>query len=119
MRKTRVITGLILSLMIFSQSVLAVSASCALMIPPYDHVVADTNADPHAGHHMEADQIGDESDTCCKGGYCSLGGCLSLSAIYSTELTVPVTVPRRPSGMDPHAPPFRSLDSLYRPPIVI
>jgi len=119
MQVTRVLAGLILSLMIFSQSVLAVSAPCSSMASAAESVATDMGPDSHAGHHMKADVKEDQGDSCCDGGYCSVSGCLSLVAVFSPDTPVSLAVSGGAIGQSVHASPTTHRESLYRPPIVV
>ena len=112
----RLIPGLLLSLVIVSQSLLAVAAPCFQLVAPSHSVPAATADDPHAGHHLDDAPAG-ETASCCDGGYCSLGGCLPFSALASGELAVPLpfsapVAPARGISMEDAGP-----ETLYRPPI--
>lgn len=107
---------LLLALMIVSQSVLAVALPCSHLGPgPGSHTM-DMTADPHAGHHMDAPS--DETAApCCRGGYCSMSGCLPPVAPVAIDIQLPRPVPVT-AGPAPDAL-FAGTDpeTLYRPPI--
>ncbi len=117
MNRLPVITGWLLSLLIISQSLLVVAAPCSALAPETGAPVADSFADPHAGHHMVMDVEEADESSCCEQGYCSVGGCLSVSALASTDMSLSL-----PTFADVDIP-FHSLapsshtESPFRPPI--
>ena len=109
-------TALLLSTLLFCQSMLAVSAPCAaLTSADQAHHGETAMADTHAGHAMASDSAA--GDNCCDGGYCSISGCLPLSTLASSHLHISLPVP----GTVDHSvlAAFEGLapGPLYRPPI--
>ncbi|KAA1194362.1 hypothetical protein F0M18_02725 [Pseudohalioglobus sediminis] len=113
--------ALICALTLCLQGVTGVSMPCTTSTPVnqpemshHAHHDAATAAETlHAGHAVDDSAT---ATSCCDGGYCSQGGCVSLVALLQTALAV-AGQPLRPeltAAPSPHL--TGTLSTPYRPP---
>lgn len=121
MKPTQKILVLLLTLAYTGQVLAAAALPCTQMAQAgAADEIADTAANGHAGHHMPADPEANAAPMaghCCDGGLCSMSQCQSAPALPQNNPDggreyLSFYFPNTESN-----PPFRPVDSPYRPPI--
>jgi hypothetical protein len=107
------------ALSLFCQGMVAVAMPCDAMAPSEQTDAAHAHHQSHSdeGHLSAAhDELASQSASCCDGGYCSVGGCISLVAVPQSGLLPQVHGSSARTAASPDQFFSQTLPTPYRPP---
>lgn len=95
-RRTHLAVHLLLALSLLLQGLGAVAMPCDMASGAFQSdTIMPPGDDPHAAHGAvsDAEPASDPDSGCCEGGYCAIGGCLSIPGVLSLQLSAAMATP--------------------------